>query len=98
MAVATIIFGFVCCHLVERLGAIRLLPWFLAPLAVASATAALITPLWGIYVFMFLLGISNGFTSTLLGALWPEVYGVANLGGIRAMTVSAMVQIGRAHV
>ncbi|WP_218042305.1 MFS transporter [Sphingobium fuliginis] len=91
MAVSTIVFGFVCGHLVDRFGAIRLLPWFLVPLAVASATAALITPLWGIYVFMFLLGISNGFTSTLLGALWPEVYGVANLGGIRAMTVSAMV-------
>jgi MFS family permease len=91
MAVSTVIFGFVCGHLVDRYGAIRLLPWFLGPLAVASATAALITPLWGIYVFMFLLGISNGFTSTLLGALWPEVYGTANLGGIRAMTVSAMV-------
>lgn len=24
-------------------------------------------------------------------ALWPEVYGLANLGGIRAITVSAMV-------
>lgn len=91
MAVSTTIFGFVCGHLIDRFGAIRLLPWFLAPMAVASATAALITPLWGIYVFMFLLGISNGFTSTLLGALWPEVYGVANLGSIRAITVSAMV-------
>src|SRR3546814_16118017 len=40
---------------------------------------------------MLLLGISNGFTSALRGALWPEVYGLANLGGIRAITVSAMV-------
>jgi MFS family permease len=91
MAVSTTIFGFICGHLIDRFGALRLLPWFLSPLAVASATAALITPIWGIYVFMFLLGISNGFTSTLLGALWPEVYGVANLGSIRAITVSAMV-------
>jgi hypothetical protein len=37
------------------------------------------------------MGISNGFTSTLLGALWPEVYSLANLGGIRAIAVSAMV-------
>src|SRR3546814_1041897 len=51
----------------------------------------MITPVWGVYVFILLLGISNGFTSTLLGALWPEVYGLANLGGIRAITVSAMV-------
>src|SRR3546814_13211573 len=28
---------------------------------------------------------------TIFGALWPEVYGTANLGGIRAITVSAMV-------
>ncbi|MGH8328409.1 MAG: MFS transporter, partial [Steroidobacteraceae bacterium] len=63
----------------------------LVPLAVASAAVGLITPVWGVYVFMFLLGISSGFTSTLLGALWPEVYGLANLGGIRAIIVSAIV-------
>jgi MFS family permease len=91
MSVATTIFSFVCGHLVDRFGSLRLLPFFLMPLAIASAAVALITPVWGIYVFMLLLGISNGFTSTLLGALWPEVYGLANLGGIRAITVSGMV-------
>lgn len=91
MSVATVIFGFVCGHLVDRFGSLRLLPWFLAPLALASLAVALIAPVWGIYVFMLLLGISNGFTGTLLGALWPEVYGLANLGGIRAIIVSAMV-------
>ncbi|HET6631696.1 MAG TPA: MFS transporter [Rhodanobacteraceae bacterium] len=91
MSVTTVIFGFVCGHLVDRFGALRLLPFFLLPLAVASAAVALVTPVWGIYVFMLLLGVSSGFTQTLLGALWPEVYGLANLGGIRAIIVSAMV-------
>jgi MFS family permease len=91
MSLTTILFGFVCGVLVDRVGALRLLPFFLLPLAVAAAVVALITPVWGIYLFMFLLGISNGFTQTLLGALWPEVYGLANLGGIRAIIVSAMV-------
>lgn len=91
MAVTTVVFGLVCGHLIDRLGALRLLPFYLIPLAVASAAVALITPVWGVYVFMFLLGISSGFTSTLFGALWPEVYGLANLGGIRAIIVSAMV-------
>jgi MFS family permease len=91
MAVTTVLFGLVCGHLIDRFGALRLLPFFLAPLAVASAAVGLVTPAWGIYLFMFLLGISNGFTQTLLGALWPEVYGLANLGGIRALIVSAMV-------
>ncbi|BCH29112.1 hypothetical protein MesoLjLc_10420 [Mesorhizobium sp. L-8-10] len=91
MSVATIVFGLVCGHVIDRFGSLRLLPFVLLPLAVASVAAAAITPVWGIYVFMLLLGISNGFTFTLLGALWPEVYGLANLGGIRAITVSAMV-------
>lgn len=91
MSVTTVLFGLVCGHLIDRLGALRLLPYFLLPLAVASAAVGLITPVWGVYVFMLLLGISSGFTSTLLGALWPEVYGLANLGGIRAIIVAAMV-------
>lgn len=91
MAVTTVVFGLVSGHLIDRFGSLRLLPYVLIPLAAASLAVALVTPLWGIYVFMTLLGISNGFVSTIFGALWPEVYGTANLGGIRAITVSAMV-------
>lgn len=91
MSITTVFFGLVCGHLIDRLGSLKLLPYFLLPLAIAAAAVGLITPMWGVYLFMFLLGISNGFTSTLLGALWPEVYGLANLGGIRAIVVSAMV-------
>lgn len=91
MAVTTVAFALVCGQLIDRFGAVRLLPFFLLPLMIASAAAALLTPIWGIYLFMFLFGISYGLTSTLLGALWPEVYGVGHLGGIRAIIVSAMV-------
>jgi MFS family permease len=91
LSVTTVVFSLACGHLIDRLGALRLLPFFLLPLALAAATLGLITPLWGVYLFMFLFGISSGFASTLLGALWPEVYGLANLGGIRAIIVSAIV-------
>jgi len=91
MAATTVIFSLICGHLVDRFGAVRLLPYFLIPLALASAAASMLTPVWGIYVFMLLLGVSYGLTSTLLGALWPELYGVLHLGSIRAMIVSAMV-------
>jgi hypothetical protein len=40
---------------------------------------------------MVLLGTSYGFSSTLFGALWPEIYGTRNLGAIRSVTVSAAV-------
>lgn len=91
MSIATVGFGFVCGGLIDRFGALRLLPFVLAPLALASLTVALVTPVWGVYLFMALLGVSNGFTGTLMGALWPEVYGVKNLGGVRAIIVAAMV-------
>ncbi len=91
MSVTTVVFGLFCGQLIDRFSALKLLPFYLLPLAVAAAAVALITPVWGVFVFMFLLGISSGFTSTMFGALWPEVYGLANLGGIRAIVVSAMV-------
>ncbi len=91
MSLATVIFGFVSGALIDRFGALRLLPFVLLPLGVASVAVALITPVWGIYVFMLLLGLSFGFTGTLMGALWPEVYGLANLGGIRSIIVAATV-------
>ncbi|MGH7080921.1 MAG: MFS transporter [Acetobacteraceae bacterium] len=91
MSVTTVLFSLVCGHLIDRFGSLRLLPFFLLPLAIAQAALGLITPVWGVYLFMFLFGIGSGFSSTLLGALWPEVYGLANLGGIRAIIVSAIV-------
>ncbi|MEL6829976.1 MAG: MFS transporter [Pseudomonadota bacterium] len=91
MAATTVCFALICGALIDRFGALKLLPFFLLPLAVASAAAALVTPVWGVYVFMILLGISYGFTSTLFGALWPEVYGIAHLGAVRSIIVSAMV-------
>ena len=40
---------------------------------------------------MFLVGVSYGFTAPLVGAMWPEVYGVQNLGAVRAIAVAAIV-------
>ncbi|MGB3722606.1 MAG: MFS transporter [Pacificimonas sp.] len=91
MAATTVSFALVCGQLVDRYGAIRLLPFFLLPLAIASAAVGLLTPIWGVYLFMVLMGVSYGFTSTLLGALWPEVYGTKHLGSIRAAIMAAMV-------
>lgn len=91
MAATTVVFGLASGALIDRFGAVRMLPYFLLPLIAASLAAALITPIWGIYFFMFVFGISYGLTSTMLGALWPEMYGTRHLGGIRALVVAAMV-------
>lgn len=91
MGAMTVVAALACGHLIDRFGALRLLPFVLAPLAAAAAVVGLVVPVWGVYLFMFLFGVSNGLTQTLLGALWPEVYGLANLGEVRALIVSAWV-------
>lgn len=91
MAITTVTFALISGQLIDRYGAIRLLPFFLIPLTIASLTVGLLTPIWGVYAFMLLVGLSYGFTSTLIGALWPEVYGVRNLGSVRSIAVAAMV-------
>ncbi|TVR10523.1 MAG: MFS transporter [Salinarimonadaceae bacterium] len=91
MAATTVAFALVCGHLIDRFGAVRLLPFLLAPILVASVAAAAIEAIWGIYLFMFLFGVSYGLTSTMIGALWPEIYGVGHLGAVRSLVVSAMV-------
>lgn len=91
MAVTTVGFSLWSGFLIDRFGAIRLLPYYLTPLCAACLSVGLLTPIWGIYVFMFLVGVSYGFIAPLMGALWPEVYGVRHLGAIRAIVMAATV-------
>ncbi|MDJ0612769.1 MAG: MFS transporter [Rhizobiaceae bacterium] len=91
MAFMTFIFALIAGQLVDRFSAIRLLPAFLIPLAASCFAMWAIEPIWGSYVFMALMGVSYGFSSTLFGALWPEVYGTRHLGAIRAITIAFMV-------
>lgn len=91
MAITTVTFSLLSGQLIDRYGAIRLLPFYLIPLCCACLAVGLLTPLWGIYVCMLLVGVSYGFTAPLIGALWPEVYGVRNLGSVRAIAVAAGV-------
>ena len=91
MSSMTIIFALVAGQLIDRFSAIRLLPIFLAPLSLSCFVLASTDAPWGAYAFMALMGISYGFSSTLFGALWPELYGSKHLGGIRSLIVAFMV-------
>ena len=91
MACSTIIFALITGYLVDRFSAVVLLPIFLIPLALSCFALGFIEAVWAPFLFMTLMGISYGFSSTLLGALWPEIYGTLHLGAIRALIVSLMV-------
>ncbi|NTF32664.1 MFS transporter [Rhizobium skierniewicense] len=78
-------------YLVDRFSALRLLPFYLIPFGVGCVLLAVVDAPWVVFAFMVLYGISDGFSLTLFGSLWPEVYGVRFLGTIRAVIVAIMV-------
>ncbi|MCH9693582.1 MAG: MFS transporter [Gammaproteobacteria bacterium] len=91
MALTTVGFALVSGALIDRFGAVVILPFFLLPLSCACFALAYSGPEMSLYIVMLLLGISYGISSTLFGSLWPEIYGLAHLGAIRSVTVAAAV-------
>ncbi|WEX11576.1 MFS transporter [Chelativorans sp. AA-79] len=90
-ATMTILFALVAGQLIDRFSAAAVLPAFLLPLGAACFVLAFFEGRWSVFVFMGLLGMSNGFSSTLMGALWPEIYGIRHLGAVRALVVAILV-------
>ena len=43
------------------------------------------------FVFLGLIGISNGLANVLGSSTWAEIYGVKYIGSIKALTTSMMV-------
>ena len=77
--------------LIDRYGARRLLAIYLYPLGLACLVIVFFDhPLSAIALTLF-LGLTGGGGQTLVGAAWPEFYGVAHLGAIRAMVMSVSV-------
>lgn len=91
LSVTTVLFTLIAGQLVDRYHARRILPVFLLPLGVACLVLGLGRDPLAIHGFMFLLAISYGFSSAIFGTIWPETYGTAHLGSIRAVAVAAMV-------
>ena len=77
--------------LIDRFGARRLLPYYLYPQVITCLTIMCFDhPLSAISLTLF-LGLTSGSSQTLVGAVWPEFYGVLHLGAIRAMVISMSV-------
>lgn len=85
------VFTIVCGQLIDRVSGVRMLPFVLLPLAAACIVLGLVSAPWGAFAFMALIGVSNGFSTTLFGAVVPEIYGLRHIGAIRALVVSSSV-------
>ncbi len=90
-ALTTVVFNVVGGHVVDRLTALRAVPFFLLPLACGLALLSVVDGQWGLFTFMALYGVTNGLSLTLFGATWPEIYGTAHLGAIRSAIMAILV-------
>ena len=77
--------------LVDKFTSRKLLPILNVPLLLSLIVLALSRHSYSAFIFMGLLGITNGLTNVLLSSLWAEIYGVKYLGSIKALTGALMV-------
>lgn len=77
--------------LVDRYAARRFLPLFLLPMSVGIAVLATSASPWAVPVFMFLGALTNGAASTLIAAVWAELFGTRHLGSIRGVAFAGQV-------
>ncbi len=90
-AALTVISSMTCGWLVDRIGPVNLLPFYLLPMAAGIIIIAPGDSVGSWYMMMALIGLTQGGSIALLGALWPTLYGTRNLGAIKALATSAMV-------
>ncbi|MDG2270414.1 MAG: MFS transporter [Alphaproteobacteria bacterium] len=91
LAVAKVLTSLVVGSLIDRVGAVRLvpatcLPWIVAFLAIFLFDNDLV-----MLVYLALFGMGIGMLQPILSAMLAERYGVANLGGIKAMSTAGVV-------
>ena len=77
--------------LIDRVGAQKLLPAALMPLLAGLLVLGMHDANWTPWLFLGLLGLSQGAMNATLGALWPERYGVRHIGAIRSVMQAIMV-------
>tara|TARA_Y100000588_G_scaffold394004_1_gene512310 strand:+ start:2068 stop:2910 length:843 start_codon:yes stop_codon:yes gene_type:complete len=89
--VSSLLTALITGNVTDKFGAKKILPLSLIPQCVAMLILVVTNhPIAQIF-YMFTSGMTVGIRVTIGGAIWPEIYGVNNLGGIRALATFFMV-------
>ncbi len=91
LSVTSAVAGIAAGTFIDRLGAWRMLPFFLLPLCAANLTLWAGSGEWTIPLFFLLTGVSGGMIGSGVNVLWAEIYGTAHLGAIRSMATAGLV-------
>ena len=90
-ALAIVVTSLTIGPVIDRFGAVRLVPYMLIPMVVAMVVVAEFHHPWIAWLYLFLIGVSTSVAHTAVSAMWAEIYGVAHLGAIRSLTSAISV-------
>jgi MFS family permease len=88
---ATVVTALITGQFIDRIGAIRIVPFKLIPLIMAMVFVALFDNPYILWLYMVLMGINVGIVHTSVSAMWAELYGVQYLGAIRSLATAISV-------
>ena len=90
-SIASIVTLFFSGFLVDKFTSRKLVPLMNIPLLIAMFVLFYYQSEISAYVFLGLIGISNGLANVLGSSTWAEIYGVKFIGSIKALTTAFMV-------
>jgi predicted MFS family arabinose efflux permease len=77
--------------LIDKFSSRKLIIYMNIPLLVATFVLYYFNSPISSFVFLGLMGVSNGLSNILGSATWAEIYGVKHIGSIKALTTGLMV-------
>ena len=77
--------------LIDKFTSRRLLLYMNIPLFLSAVILFTFDSPFSSFVFLGLIGVTNGFANVLGSSTWAEIYGVKHIGAIKALTTGLMV-------
>ena len=90
-SILSVITLFVTGFLIDKFTSRKLLIFTNIPLMLATLILIFFDNPFSSFIFLGLMGVTNGFANVLGSSTWAELYGVKFIGGIKAMTSALMV-------
>ena len=77
--------------LIDKFTSRKLIVYMNIPLLISVFIIIYFDQSFAAFIFLGLIGISNGFANVLGSSTWAEIYGVKYIGSIKALTTALMV-------
>ena len=90
-SIMSVITLFISGLLIDKFTSRKILVYMNIPLLFATVVIVYFDNPFTAFIFLGLIGISNGLANVLGSSTWAEIYGVKHIGSIKALTTALMV-------